>query len=89
MVECQDSMTALSSADPGRPIDGETPSRWHACRNVPAALAALIGMQDDARHLAAAHCHGHCQRGAGQLRVLVIRQGEAEYPAGGHVHYQG
>ena len=26
-VECHDSMTALSSADPGRPIDWETESR--------------------------------------------------------------
>ena len=25
-------MTALSSADPGLPIDWETPSRWQACR---------------------------------------------------------
>jgi len=30
-VECQDSMTALSSADPGRPIDWRMESRWQAC----------------------------------------------------------
>jgi len=29
-VECQDSMTALSSADPGRPIDWQMESRWQA-----------------------------------------------------------
>jgi hypothetical protein len=28
-VECQDSMTALSSAEPGRPINWEVPSRGH------------------------------------------------------------
>jgi hypothetical protein len=32
-VECQDSMTALSSADPGLPMDWEMESRWQACRN--------------------------------------------------------
>ena len=32
-VECHDSITALSSADPGRPIDWETASRVQACRN--------------------------------------------------------
>jgi len=32
-VECHDSITALSRADPGRPIDWEMPSRSHAARN--------------------------------------------------------
>src|ERR1022692_2514121 len=34
-VECHDSMTALSRADPGRPIDWEIPSRPHAERTRP------------------------------------------------------
>jgi hypothetical protein len=38
-VECQDSMTALSSADPGRPIDWETDSRSQASRNRPAVYS--------------------------------------------------
>jgi hypothetical protein len=38
-VECQASMTALSSADPGRPIDWEMDSRWQACRNRPAVYS--------------------------------------------------
>ncbi len=32
-VECHDSITALSSADPGRPIDWEMASRVQAPRN--------------------------------------------------------
>jgi len=32
-VECQDSMTALSRADLGLPMDWEIPIRWQACRN--------------------------------------------------------
>ena len=40
-VECQDSMTALSSADPGRSIDWRTPQRAQAARNVPAVYSAL------------------------------------------------
>jgi hypothetical protein len=39
-VECHDSMTALSSADPGRPIDWQMPSRSHAARK-PAAVYSL------------------------------------------------
>src|SRR5437763_8065069 len=34
-VECQDSMTALSSAEPGRPIDWTMPSRSQAARTRP------------------------------------------------------
>ena len=32
-------MTALSSADPGRPIDWQTESRWQAARNAPAVYS--------------------------------------------------
>ena len=35
-VECHDSITALSSADPGRPIDWQIESRWQAWRTRPA-----------------------------------------------------
>jgi hypothetical protein len=38
-VECHDSMTALSSADPGRPIDWATDSRAQAARNAPAVYS--------------------------------------------------
>jgi hypothetical protein len=38
-VECHDSMTALSSADPGRPIDWETDSRLQAARNAAAVYS--------------------------------------------------
>jgi hypothetical protein len=32
-------MTALSSAEPGRPMDWRIPSRWHAARNRPAVYS--------------------------------------------------
>jgi hypothetical protein len=71
-VECHDSMTALSSADPGRPIDWEMDSRAQARRNRPAVYsAALIGVHDDAGH----------QRAEGQLRVVMLAQGEPHDPA--------
>jgi hypothetical protein len=78
-VECHDSMTALSSADPGLPIDWEMPSRAQAVRKAPAvycALAALIGVEDRAGHLPAAHRHRHGQRPVGQVRVVMLAQGE-------------
>jgi hypothetical protein len=33
-------MTALSSADPGLPIDWQAPSRWQAARKAPAVYSA-------------------------------------------------
>ena len=38
-VECHDSMTALSSAEPGRPIDWAMPRRAQAARNIPAVYS--------------------------------------------------
>jgi transposase InsO family protein len=38
-VECQDSMTALSSADPGLPMDWLMPSREQAARKAPAVYS--------------------------------------------------
>jgi len=80
----------LSSADPGRPIDWETESRWQAARNRPAVYsAALVGVHDDAGHLAAAHRHRHGQRPVGQLGVVMLAQREPEDPAGGRVQDAG
>src|SRR4051794_21937403 len=74
-VECHDSMTALSRADPTRPIDCWMPIRVHAARKIRAvySLAALIGMQDHPadRLPAAADGHGHRQRAVPQLGVVV------------------
>jgi hypothetical protein len=39
-------------------------------------LAALVGAEDDAGHLPAAHRHRHDQRAVGQLHVMVLTQGE-------------
>jgi hypothetical protein len=50
-------------------------------RPVEFALAALVGVQDDAGHGAAAHRHRHHQRAVGQLRVVVLAQGEPQHPA--------
>ena len=38
-VECQDSLTALSSADPGLPIGWQAPSGWQAARKAPAVYS--------------------------------------------------
>ena len=38
-VECQDSITALSSAEPGRPIDWAMPSRSQAARKLRAVYS--------------------------------------------------
>jgi hypothetical protein len=43
-VECQDSMTALSRAEPGRPMDWRMPSRWQACRNLAAVYLVPLGV---------------------------------------------
>ena len=81
-VECQASITALSRAEPGRPMDWRTDralARLPECfRGV---FTALIGVQDDARYLSAAHRHGHGQRAVGQLRVMVLAQREPQHPA--------
>jgi hypothetical protein len=69
-VECQDSITALSSADPGRPIDWRMPNRSQAAGTSP-AVYSLVGVQDDPgdRVPAAAHRHRHGPRRVGQLGV--------------------
>src|SRR3954471_14897404 len=80
-VECQDSMTALSSAEPTRPIDWRTPSRAQAVRRDPAVYsAALVGVEDDPGDLfgAAAGGHRHRDRLTGQLRVRMQPGGRAE-----------
>ena len=88
-VECQDSMTALSSADRGLPIDWQAPRRWQAARKAPAVYSAAVGVHDDAGDLAAAHRHRHGQRAVGQSGVVVLAEREAEYPPGGHVQDRG
>jgi hypothetical protein len=66
-VECQDSMTALSSADPGRPIDWEMPSRAQACRTRPAVYSLPWSVcRMTPGHLAAAHRYRHDQRAVGE-----------------------
>jgi len=50
-------------------------------RPVEFALAALIGVEDDAGHLPAAYRHRHHQRAVGQLGVVVLAQREPEHPA--------
>ena len=44
-------------------------------------LAALVGVHDDPGYLPASHRHRHGQRAVGQLRVVMLRQGEPQYPA--------
>jgi putative transposase len=44
-------------------------------------LAAAVGVHDYAGDLAAPHCHRHRQRSVGQLRVVVLGQGEPQHSA--------
>src|SRR3712207_4592345 len=79
-VECQDSITALSSADPGathrladaQPVAGGPYQPG-------GVLAALVGVQDDPgdRVPPAAHRDRHGQRRVGQPGVVMLAQGEA------------
>jgi hypothetical protein len=60
-----------------KPLAGlpERPSR---------VFAALVGMEDDAGHAAAAHRHRHGQRAVSQLGVVVVADGEPDYGPGSH-----
>jgi hypothetical protein len=83
-------MTALSSAEPGWPIDWVMPSRVQAWRTRLAVYSlAPGGVQDDAGDLAAAYRYCHGQGAVGQLGVVVLADCEPEYPPGGHVHHRG
>src|SRR2546421_5019802 len=48
-------------------------------------FAALVGVEPNAGHLAAAHRDGHGQRAVGERRVMPLAQGESQHPAGGHI----
>ena len=73
-------MTALSSAEPGRPIDWTMESRVQAARMAPRGVfAALVGVEHHAGGLATAHRHRHGQRAVGQGGVVVLAQGETQH----------
>ena len=89
-VECQDPLPAVSSAEPGRPIDWRMHSRPQACADqARGVFAALVGVQDHAGDLPAARRHRHRQRAVGQLRIVVLAEREPEHPPGGHVQDRG
>jgi hypothetical protein len=89
-VECHASITALSRADPGRPIDGRIRRRPQAARiEVRGVLAAAVGVQDHPGHLAAAHRHRHRQRPVSELRIVMLGQGEPHHPPGAHIQHRG
>jgi len=67
-VECQASMTGLSSTDPGRPIDWQTESRWQAARNAAAVYAAPGSVFTCRRHQGPDH--------------RLARAGRSSIPAG-------
>jgi hypothetical protein len=50
-------------------------------RPIESALAALVGVEDDAGHGAAADRHRHGQRAVGQPGVVVLAEGEPQQPA--------
>lgn len=71
-VECHDSMTALSRADPGRPIDWAMQNRWQAALERPGGVfAALVAMHNHAGRLPPAHGDGHGQRSVGRGGVVL------------------
>jgi hypothetical protein len=57
-------------------------------RPVEFALAALVGVHDDAGHLAATRRHGHDQGVVGEPGVVVLAERVPEHPAGGHIHHR-
>src|SRR3954451_15841491 len=76
-VECHDSITLLSRADPTRPIDCRIPVRIQAARKVWAVYSALIGVQYDTGHRLTAPADGdsHRQRPVSGLGVVVLTHG--------------
>jgi hypothetical protein len=56
---------------------------------IESALAAAIGVHNDAGDLPAAEGHRHDQGAVGQLGIVVLAEGEPEHPAGGHVQHRG
>ena len=86
-VELKLSAAALSSAEPTRPIDWVTPSaRAGLGEEVADVLAALVGVEDHAGDVAAAHRGGHAQRRLGERRVVMLAHREARQPPRREVH---
>src|SRR5215471_12810230 len=81
-VECHASITALSKAGPGRPMDCLMPIRPQAARKVCAVYSpgSLVGMQDHPGDVAAADCDRHRQGCVGQRRVVVLAEREPRHP---------
>jgi hypothetical protein len=81
-VECQDSMTALSSPESGRPHrlgDAEPLARLtDAARGV---FAALVGVEHHAGNGPAPDGDRHGQRAVGQGRVVMGAEREPDDPA--------
>lgn len=76
-VELNASATALSSADPVRPIDWVTPVQRHAAAR--SAFAALVGVEDHPVDAAAPHGDGHADC---QLALINGDFGEIADPVG-------
>jgi hypothetical protein len=49
------------------------------CCDDPLTMCSLVGVKDHCEHLAAAHCRRHGERPVGQLRPVMLTQGEAEH----------
>ena len=87
-ASASDSMTALSRADPTRPIDCLMPSRSQAARKVSAVYSlpwSVCMITPAIASLAAADRDGHRQRRVGQLGVVVLVQREPDDPPRTHV----
>ena len=64
-----------------RPSTGKCPAARRRPGTGSRCTRAPVGVHDDAGHRAAAHRYRHHQRAVGQVRVVVLTQGEPQHPA--------
>src|SRR3954447_6220102 len=84
-------MTALSSAEPTRPMDWLIPTRTAGgLERLGGVLAALIGMHDHPADgvLAAPDRDRHLQGRSGQVGVVMLTQTEPDDPPRAHVQHR-
>jgi hypothetical protein len=87
-VEWKLSATALSRADPVRPIDWVTSACVQA-NSCPGVLTALVGVEYHPGDLAAADRDRHTQRAPCQLGVVMGVHAEPDDPPGMQVQHTG
>jgi hypothetical protein len=56
-------------------------------RPIESAFAALVGVEDDAGHGAAAHRYRHGQRAVGKPGAVLLAEREPQHPPRSHVQH--